>query len=139
MLQEFKKFAMRGNVVDLAIGVIIGAAFGKIVDSLVNDLIMPVIGRVFGGLDFTNYFIGLTTAAQQATTYDAAKKAGATLGYGAFVTVTVNFIIIAWILFLVIKAMNRLFKQEEAAPAPPAPPTREEELLTEIRDLLKKK
>ena len=81
MLQEFKKFAMRGNVVDLAIGVIIGVAFGKIVDSLVNDIIMPIIGRVFGGLDFTNYFIGLTPAASQAATYDAAKKAGATLGY----------------------------------------------------------
>ena len=87
MLQEFKKFAMRGNVVDLAIGVIIGAAFGKIVDSLVDDVIMPMIGRIFGGLDFTNYFIGLTEAASQAPTYDAAKKAGATLGYGAFITV----------------------------------------------------
>ena len=138
MLQEFKKFAMRGNVVDLAIGVIIGAAFGKIVDSLVNDLIMPVIGRVFGGLDFTNYFIGLTTAAQQATTYDAAKKAGATLGYGAFVTVTVNFIIIAWVLFLVVRGMNRVMTKEvEAAPVAPPPPSQEVVLLTEIRDLLK--
>ena len=87
MLQEFKKFAMRGNVVDLAIGVIIGAAFGKIVDSLVTDVIMPMIGRIFGGLDFTNYFLGLTAAASQAPTYDAAKKAGATLGYGQFITV----------------------------------------------------
>lgn len=137
MLQEFKKFAMRGNVVDLAIGVIIGVAFGKIVDSLVNDVIMPVIGRIFGGLDFTNYFIGLTSAASQATTYDAAKKAGAAIGYGTFITVTVNFIIIAWVLFLVVKGMNRVMKQEEDAPAPPAPPTREQELLTEIRDLLK--
>ncbi|WP_428667891.1 large conductance mechanosensitive channel protein MscL [Reyranella sp.] len=137
MLQEFKKFAMRGSVVDLAIGVIIGAAFGKIVDSLVTDIIMPVIGRVFGGLDFSNYFLGLTGAASQAPTYDAAKKAGATLGYGQFITVTVNFIIIAWVMFLVIKGMNTLFKKEEAAPAPPAPPTKEQELLTEIRDLLK--
>ncbi|SKA33992.1 large conductance mechanosensitive channel [Enhydrobacter aerosaccus] len=137
MLQEFKKFAMRGNVVDLAIGVIIGAAFGKIVDSLVNDVIMPVIGRIFGGLDFTNYFIGLTPASSQASTYDAARKAGATLGYGTFITVTVNFVIIAWVMFLVVRGMNRLFKKEEAAPAPPAPPTRQEELLTEIRDLLK--
>ena len=137
MLQEFKKFAMRGNVVDLAIGVIIGVAFGKIVDSLVNDVIMPVIGRIFGGLDFTNYFIGLTSAASQATTYDAAKKAGATIGYGTFITVTVNFIIIAWVLFLVVKGMNRVMKEEETAPVPPAPPTREEELLTEIRDLLR--
>ena len=137
MLQEFKKFAMRGNVVDLAIGVIIGAAFGKIIDSLVNDVIMPIIGRVTGGLDFTNYFIGLTPDASQAATYDAAKKAGATLGYGQFITVTVNFIIIAWILFLVIKGMNRVFQQEAAAPPPPAPPTKEEQLLAEIRDLLK--
>ena len=137
MLQEFKKFAMRGSVVDLAIGVIIGAAFGKIVDSLVADIIMPVIGRVFGGLDFSNYFFGLTGAASQAPTYDAAKKAGATVGYGQFITVTVNFIIIAWVLFLVIKGMNTLFKKEEDAPAPPAPPTKEQELLTEIRDLLK--
>ena len=137
MLQEFKKFALRGNVVDLAVGVIIGVAFGKIVDSLVGDIIMPIIGRIFGGLDFTNYFIGLTTAANQATTYDAAKKAGATIGYGTFITVTVNFIIIAWVLFLVIKGMNRVMKAEEAALPPPAPPTREQELLAEIRDLLK--
>lgn len=137
MLQEFKKFAMRGSVVDLAIGVIIGAAFGKIVDSLVTDIIMPVIGRIFGGLDFSNYFVGLTGAASQAPTYDAAKKAGAALGYGQFITVTVNFIIIAWVMFLVVKGMNTLFKKEEAAPPPPAPPTREQELLTEIRDLLK--
>jgi large conductance mechanosensitive channel len=136
MLQEFKKFAMRGSVVDLAIGVIIGAAFGKIIDSMVNDVLMPIIGRIFGGLDFSNYFIGLTPAANQAATYDAAKKAGATLGYGQFLTVTVNFIIIAWILFLVIRGMNRLFLKEQAAP-PPAPPTKEQELLAEIRDLLK--
>ena len=113
MLQEFKKFALRGNVVDLAVGVIIGIAFGKIVDSLVNDVIMPVIGRIFGGLDFTNYFLGLTTAASQAPTYEAAKKAGATIGYGTFITVTVNFIIIAWVLFLVIKGMNQVMKKEQ--------------------------
>ena len=137
MLGEFKKFALRGNVVDLAIGVIIGAAFGKIVGSLVDDVIMPVIGRVFGGLDFTNYFVGLTPAASQAPTYDAAKKAGATLGYGAFITVSVNFIIIAFVLFLLIRGMNRMIRKEEAAPPPPAPPTKEQELLTEIRDLLR--
>jgi large conductance mechanosensitive channel len=137
MLQEFKKFAMRGNVVDLAIGVIIGAAFSKIIDSLVGDIIMPIIGRIAGGLDFTNYFIGLTPAASQATTYDAAKKAGATLGYGTFLTVTVNFLIIAWVLFLVIKGINRVAKREEATPPPPPPPSKEQELLTEIRDLLK--
>ena len=137
MLQEFKKFALRGNVVDLAIGVIIGAAFGKIVGSLVDDVIMPLIGRIFGGLDFTNYFVGLTPAASQAPTYDAAKKAGATLGYGTFITVSVNFIIIAFVLFLLIRGMNRLIKEEEKAPPPPAPPTKEQELLAEIRDLLK--
>ena len=137
MLKEFKNFAMRGNVVDLAIGVIIGAAFGKIVESFVGDVIMPVIGRIAGGLDFTNYFLGLTPAASAAPTYDAAKKAGATLGYGTFITVTVNFLIVAFVLFLIVRGMNRLVKQEESAPAPPAPPTKEQELLTEIRDLLK--
>ncbi len=137
MLQEFKKFAMRGNVVDLAIGVIIGAAFGKIVESVVNDLIMPIIGRIFGGLDFTNYFLGLTPAASQAPTYDAAKKAGAALGYGTFITVTVNFIIVAFVLFLVVRGMNRMLKKEAATPPPPAPPSKEAELLGEIRDLLK--
>jgi large conductance mechanosensitive channel len=137
MLQEFKKFAMRGSVVDLAIGVIIGAAFGKIINSLVDDIIMPVIGRLAGNLNFNDYFIGLTSAASQAPTYDAAKKAGATLGYGAFLTVTVNFLIIAWVLFLAIKAINRMFQEEQAAPPPPAPPTKQEQLLEEIRDLLK--
>ena len=137
MLQEFKKFAMRGNVVDLAIGVIIGAAFGKIVESVVNDLIMPIIGRIFGGLDFTNYFLGLTPAASQAPTYDAAKKAGAALGYGTFITVTVNFIIVAFVLFLVVRGMNRMLKKEADTPPPPAPPSKEAVLLGEIRDLLK--
>jgi large conductance mechanosensitive channel len=137
MLQEFKKFALRGNVVDLAVGVIIGVAFGKIVESLVNDIIMPVIGRIAGGLDFTNYFIGLTQASSQAATYDAAKKAGAALGYGTFITVAINFVIVAFVLFLIIRGMNRMTKQEQAAPAAPPPPSREEVLLTEIRDLLK--
>ena len=137
MLQEFKKFALRGNVMDLAIGVIIGVAFGKIVDSLVADIIMPVIGRIFGGLDFSNYFFGLTSAASQAPTYDAAKKAGATLGYGQFITVAVNFLLIAFVLFLVVRAINRLFIREQDAPPPPKPPSKEEELLAEIRDILK--
>jgi len=134
---EFKEFAVKGNVMDLAVGVIIGAAFGKIVGSLVDDVIMPVIGRIFGGLDFTNYFIGLTPAASQAPTYDAAKKAGATLGYGTFITVSVNFVIIAFVLFLLIRGMNRIIREEERAAPPPAPPTKDQELLTEIRDLLK--
>ncbi len=143
MLKEFKQFAMKGNVVDLAVGVIIGAAFGKIVESLVNDIFMPIVGALFGGLDFTNYFVGLSKAASGAATYDLAKKAGATLGYGTFITITVNFIIIAWILFMVIKAMNRMKQKDDAAavpatPAAPSPPSREQELLAEIRDLLKK-
>ena len=139
MLQEFKKFALRGNVVDLAIGVIIGAAFGKIVDSLVNDIMMPIIGRIFGGLDFTNYFIGLTPAASQAANYDAAKKAGAALGYGSFITAVINFLIIAFVLFLAIRQIERLKQPAPAAPeAPPAPP-RSEVLLEEIRDALVKK
>jgi large conductance mechanosensitive channel len=137
MLQEFKKFALRGNVVDLAIGVIIGAAFSKIVDSLVTDIIMPIIGRIFGGLDFSNYFFGLTSASSQASTYDAAKKAGATLGYGQFLTVAVNFLLIAFVLFLVVRGINRLSTKEQDAPPPPKPPSKEEELLAEIRDLLK--
>jgi large conductance mechanosensitive channel len=138
MLKEFRDFAMRGNVVDLAVGVIIGAAFGKIVSSLVEDVFMPIIGRIFGGLDFSNYFIGLNEAAQHAPTYEAAKKAGATIGYGNFLTILVNFLIIAWVLFLVIQAINRAARRGKAAEAAaPPPPSREEELLTEIRDLLK--
>jgi large conductance mechanosensitive channel len=137
MLQEFKKFALRGNVVDLAIGVIIGAAFSKIVDSLVTDIIMPIIGRIFGGLDFSNYFFGLTSSSSQASTYDAAKKAGATLGYGQFLTVSVNFLLIAFVLFLVVRGINRLSAKEQDAPPAPKPPSKEEELLAEIRDLLK--
>jgi len=105
-LQGFKKFATRGNIVDLAIGVMIGVAFGKIVDSLVNDIIMPIIGRVFGRLDFTNYFIGLTPAASEAPTYDAAKRGRCTFGDGTFITITVNFIIIAFVLFLVIRGRS---------------------------------
>ena len=138
MLEEFKKFAMRGNVIDLAVGVVIGAAFSKIVDSLVGDIFMPIIGRIFGGLDFSNYFIGLNEAARAAPTYEAAKKAGATIGYGTFLTVAVNFLIIAWVLFLVIKAINRASRRAETAPPPAAPPkpSRETELLIEIRDLL---
>src|SRR5476649_34852 len=137
MLQEFKKFALRGNVVDLAIGVIIGAAFGKIVESMVGDVIMPIVGRIAGGLDFSNYFLGLTTASSAAPTYDAAKKAGAALGYGTFITVTINFMIVAFVMFMVVRGMNRLLKKEQATQPPPAPPSQEVALLTEIRDLLK--
>jgi large conductance mechanosensitive channel len=138
MLQEFKAFAMRGNVVDLAIGVVIGAAFGKIVDSIVNDLIMPIIGAILGGLDFSNYFIPLTGAAKTGMAYDDAKKAGAVLGYGSFLTALLSFLIIAWVLFWVVKAINKVNRQPKPEPAPAAP-TKEEVLLTEIRDLLAKR
>ena len=137
MLEEFKKFALRGNVVDLAIGVIIGAAFGGIVSSLVADLIMPVIGAITGGIAFSNYFIPLSSKVTAAS-LDEAKKQGAVLAWGHFVTLVINFLIIAFVLFIVIRAMNQLKRKDEAAPAAPPKPTREEELLTEIRDLLKK-
>jgi large conductance mechanosensitive channel len=135
VLNEFKAFAMRGNVVDLAIGVIIGAAFGKIVDSVVNDLIMPIIGAIVGGLDFSNYYIPLSSKVQMGLGYEDAKKAGAVLGYGNFFTALLSFLIIAWVLFLVVKGINRM-KLAPQPPAAPAPPTKEEVLLTEIRDLL---
>jgi large conductance mechanosensitive channel len=134
MLNEFKKFAMRGNVVDLAVGVIIGAAFGAIVNSLVGDIIMPVIGAATGGLDFSNYFIPLSSKVT-ATALADAKKQGAVLAWGNFLTITINFLIIAWVLFMCIKGINRLKKEEP--PPPPAAPPEDVRLLTEIRDLLK--
>ena len=137
MLKEFREFAMKGNVVDLAVGVIIGAAFGAIVNSLVGDVIMPMIGAITGGLDFSNYYIPLSKSVT-ATNLADAKKQGAVLAYGNFITLTLNFIIIAFVLFIVIRAMNQLKKLQEAAPAAPPKPSREEELLAEIRDLLKK-
>ena len=130
---EFKEFATKGNVMDLAVGVIIGGAFGKIVDSLVGDLIMPIVGKIFGGLDFSNYFIALS--GQTATTLAEAKKAGAVFAYGNFITVAINFIILAVIIFLMVKHMNRL--KREAPAAPPATPE-DVVLLREIRDSLKK-
>ena len=136
MLDEFKKFAMRGNVVDLAVGVIIGAAFGAIVTSLVNDIIMPIIGAVTGGLDFSNYFLPLSAKVTASALADA-RKQGAVLAWGNFLTIAINFMIIAFVLFLCIKGINRMkAKQPEPAPAP-APPSKEVELLTEIRDVLK--
>ena len=133
MLEEFKKFALRGNVVDLAIGVIIGAAFGAIVNSLVGDVIMPVIGAVTGGLDFSNYFLPLSSKVTAGTLVEA-KRQGAVLAYGSFLTITLNFIIIAFVLFLAIRAINKVTRKEAEKPAGP---TKQEELLTEIRDLLK--
>ena len=136
MLKEFREFAMKGNVVDLAVGVIIGAAFGSIVNSLVGDVIMPIIGAVTGGLDFSNYFTPLSKTVT-ATNLADAKKQGAVLAWGSFLTLTLNFLIVAFVLFIVIRLMNQL-KREAAAPPAPPKPTRQEELLTEIRDLLKK-
>lgn len=140
MWKEFKEFAIKGNVMDLAIGVIIGAAFGKIVDSFVNDLIMPIIGLVTGGIDFTNKFALLKSGTDNAASYatlEAAKAAGAvTLNYGQFITIFINFLIVAFALFMVVKAVNRMRREEAAAPEAPPAPTKEEALLMEIRDLL---
>jgi large conductance mechanosensitive channel len=138
MLEEFKKFAMRGNVVDLAVGVIIGAAFGAIVNSLVGDIIMPIIGAVSGGLDFSNYFVPLSKSVTAPALADA-KKQGAVLAWGNFVTITINFIIIAWVLFLVVRGLNRLIAKEAEKPAKPVEAPRQEVLLQEIRDILASK
>jgi large conductance mechanosensitive channel len=136
MWDEFKKFAIKGNVVDLAIGVIIGAAFGKIVESLVGDVFMPIVGAITGGLDFSNYFTALS-AKVNAPSLIEAKKQGAVLAWGNFLTIAINFAIIAFILFLVVKAINRLRAQEAKKPEPDPAPTAEVKLLTEIRDALK--
>jgi len=138
MLEEFKKFAMRGNVVDLAVGVIIGAAFGAIVSSLVTDIIMPIVGAVTGGLDFSNHFYQLTGAKGAATLADA-KKNGAVLAYGNFITIALNFLIIAWVLFMVVRGINTLQRKEAEKPAKPAEAPRQEVLLQEIRDILAKR
>jgi large conductance mechanosensitive channel len=138
MLDEFKKFVMRGNVVDLAVGVVIGAAFGAIVSSLVQDIIMPIIGAITGGLDFSNYYLPLSSKVQAGAAYLDAKKQGAVLGYGQFLTVAFNFLIVAAVLFLLIRAMNKLKRQQDAkvdVPNAPEIPA-DVKLLSEIRDLL---
>jgi large conductance mechanosensitive channel len=137
MLQEFKNFAIKGNVMDLAVGVIIGAAFGKIVDSVVNDLIMPIIGRATGGLDFSNYFVALKDIpAGTPVTLDAVKKAGVPVfAYGSFITIVIYFVILAFIIFMMVRWINKL--KAEAPAAPPAEPE-DVKLLREIRDALKK-
>jgi len=133
MLKEFRDFAMKGNVVDLAVGVIIGAAFGAIVTSLVGDIIMPIIGAITGGLDFSNYFVKLSSKVT-AVDLAEAKKQGAVLAWGSFLTIALNFIIVAWVLFWLMRIVTRTMVQEP----PKAPPvTKQEQLLTEIRDLLK--
>ena len=134
MIEEFKKFALRGNAVDLAIAVIIGAAFGAIVNSLVADIMSPIIGAVTGGFDFSNHFLPLSSKVSADSLVEA-KKQGAVLAWGSFLTIVINFIIIAWVLFLVVKLMNQMMQSE--APKTPAS-TKQEILLTEIRDLLKR-
>jgi large conductance mechanosensitive channel len=140
MMQEFKEFAVKGNVIDLAVGVIIGGAFGKIVDSVVGDLIMPVVGAIFGKLDFSSLFVVLgNVPAGTAMTLDALKKAGVpVLAYGNFITVAVNFVILAFIIFLMVKQINRMKREAPAAPAAPAATAEDVLLLREIRDSLKK-
>ncbi|WP_419909436.1 large conductance mechanosensitive channel protein MscL [Hoeflea sp.] len=137
MLKEFQEFIAKGNVMDLAVGVIIGGAFGLIVKSLTDDVIMPVVGAIFGGFDFSDFFIPLSGAVT-ASTLDAAREQGAVLAYGNFITVALNFLILAWIIFLMVKAVNNMRRKEEEKPAAPAAPPADVQLLTEIRDLLKK-
>jgi len=140
MIKEFQEFISKGNVMDLAVGVIIGGAFGLIVSSLVGDIIMPIVGAIFGGFDFSNYFLPLSSSVTAAS-LEEARKQGAVFAYGNFLTVMINFLILAWIIFLMVKAVNtmrkRLEKQKAAGPA--APPPADVLLLTEIRDLLAKK
>jgi large conductance mechanosensitive channel len=140
MLNEFKTFIARGNVMDLAVGVIIGAAFNKIVESVVNDLVMPIVGAIFGGFDFSNYFIPLSSDVKS-TVLATAREQGAVLAYGSFITVVINFLILAWIIFLMVKGVNKIRasveRQQAAVEAAPAPPPEDIKLLSEIRDLLK--
>ncbi|MGE0097037.1 MAG: large conductance mechanosensitive channel protein MscL [Hydrogenophaga sp.] len=140
MMQEFKEFAVKGNVIDLAVGVIIGGAFGKIVTSMVEDIIMPIVGAVFGNLDFTNLFVALGKVPEgTAPTLAALKAAGIpTLAYGNFITVALNFAIMAFIIFMMVKQINRLKREAPAAPPAPAAPSEDVLLLREIRDSLKK-
>ena len=139
MLKEFKEFAMRGNVVDLAVGVIIGVAFGKIVTSVVNDIIMPPIGKLMGNVNFSDLFISLDpTKTQGITSLAKAKETGAAIiAYGSFINTVIDFAIVAFCVFMLVKAVNVLVKKPAPAPAAPAEPTKSEKLLTEIRDLLK--
>ncbi|WP_343653380.1 large conductance mechanosensitive channel protein MscL [Herbaspirillum sp.] len=141
MLKDFRAFAIKGNVVDLAVGVIIGGAFGKIVSSLVEDIIMPIVGKIFGGLDFANYYLPLNGQAYGMPLAEA-KKAGAVFAYGNFLTILINFLILAFIIFQMVRAINKArdlaSKHEEAAPAAPAPTPEDVLLLREIRDSLKK-
>lgn len=141
MLSEFREFAVRGNVVDLAVGVIIGGAFGKIVGSAIDDLVMPLVGKAIGNVDFSNLFVALYSDPAVPATLIEAKKLGPVFAWGNFVTVLIQFVILAWIIFLMVKGINRLRRQQAAAPAPATPPapTPTEQLLAEIRDELKRR
>lgn len=139
MLKEFRDFAMRGNLIDMAVGIIIGVAFGALVNSMVNDLIMPIVGAATGGVDFSNIFINLSGPQDQYATLAAAKEAGAaTINLGLFINLVINFIIVAFVMFMLIKAMNKAMRKAPPAPAAPPAPTRSEVLLEEIRDLMKR-
>jgi large conductance mechanosensitive channel len=138
MIQEFKAFAIKGNVIDLAVGIIIGAAFSKIVDSLVQDVIMPVVGRIFGGLDFSNYYLPLNNQGMHLTLAEA-KKAGAVFAYGNFITISINFLILAFIIFQMVRIINKARKTDAEQPSPPIAPPEDIVLLREIRDALNKK
>lgn len=138
MIKEFREFAVKGNAIDLAVGVVIGAAFGSIVGSLVKDIIMPPIGYISGGIDFSNYFVNLS-GGEYATLKAATDAGAATINVGVFINTVINFLIVAVAIFLMVKGINRMRRKEEEAPASPPPPSKEEVLLTEIRDLLAKK
>jgi large conductance mechanosensitive channel len=137
MLKEFKEFAMRGNVMDMAVGIIIGAAFGKIVTSLVSDVIMPPIGLLMGNVDFSNLFVNLTMGSTFASVAEAEAAGAPIIKYGIFINTILDFVIVAFAIFLVIRGLNKLKRKQEAAPPPPPGPTPDQKLLTEIRDLLK--
>ena len=137
LLKEFKEFAMRGNVMDLAIGVIIGAAFSRIVDSVINDLFMPLVGKLIGDVDFSNLYIPLSADVPEGLALEEARKLGAVFAWGNFITVLLNFLILAMIIFAIIKGMNRMMRKKAAAPEVPLAPTKEEVLLTEMRDSLR--
>ena len=142
MFKEFKEFALKGNLIDMAVAFVMGAAFIKLSTAFIEDLVMPLIGKLSGGMDFTNKFVGLSESVT-ATNLADARKQGAVIAYGDFITIAINFLIVAFVMFLVVKAISKAkafaIRQEAATPAPPAAPTAEEKLLAEIRDLLKQK
>lgn len=137
MLRDFKEFAMRGNVMDLAVGVIIGAAFGRIVDSVVNDLVMPIVGKAIGNVDFSNLYYPLADKVPYGLGLEDAKKLGPVFAWGNFITILINFVILAFIIFLLVKFMNSLMRKKVESPSTPPAPTKQEVLLTEIRDALR--